>query len=172
MIVHPNSSKISPKGLYVCISIAYNLFLWFHCNSRFLLELFARCCSATILQNTGSVENLMIVHDQKFRKFCLHSRYFLKKNYGTFQSILYGSVNNKYLRVNIVCRIFHTYLTMELFICFVTKVLWNLLWENSDITISFFLLIIILWFCYQPVYNLSLPLLFQGCGYLESIDSW
>ena len=96
---------------------------------------------------------------------------YFKKNYGTFQSIFYGSVNNKYLRVNIVCRIFHMYLTMELFICFVTKILWNLLWENSDITVSFFLLIIILRICYQPVYNLSLPLLFQGCGYLETIDS-
>ena len=44
-----------------------------------------------------------------------------KKSYRTFQSIFYGSVNNKYLRVNIVCRIFHTYLTMELFYLFWDK---------------------------------------------------
>lgn len=98
-------------------------------------------------------------------------------NHGTFQSVFYGNIYNRYLRVNIMYKIFQIYLTMELFyhhIYFGTNVLWNMLWKHSDIMIPFFLLKIFLWFCYQPVYNLwftlSLLLLYQGYCYLGCID--
>lgn len=74
-----------------------------------------------------------------------------------------------------VCKIFQMCLTMEQFyhgIYFGTESLWNMLWENSDMMTSFFLLTIILWYCYQPAFNLlfNLSLLFQGCGYFGHTD--
>ena len=50
MIAHPNSSKASPEGLYVWISIAYNLFLWFHCHSVSTWRTF---CKVLFCSNTG-----------------------------------------------------------------------------------------------------------------------
>ena len=59
MIAHPNSSKASPEGLYVWISIAYNLFLWFHCHSVSTWRTF---CKVLFCSNTGEYWVLMATH--------------------------------------------------------------------------------------------------------------
>lgn len=88
-----------------------------------------------------------------------------------FWNIFYGNVYSKYLRVNMVCKIFQTCVTLELSYhgkYLETQVLCNMFWENSDFIL--FLKIMSFVNTLYLIFNLTcLFFLFQGLVILDTL---